>query len=195
MAIFYQKYTIPIPKKINLQFEFLIILLILTVKVSVSKEVTFYVPENHIKYSLIDSLYKVMDSMSLDVKELENRVIREDHVKGAKIAIKEKYFEHLLKYKISDTTKILTYCNTIKIYNEIREKYFNELLSAIDDNNRANCFLYLKHARNELSQINNIIYWYATHYEENLIVMEHNKKKQTLEIQVGKNLHIKYLLR
>lgn len=142
------------------------------------KEVSFFVPKDHEKYAYFDSLFNVIESTGLKATQLERRVILEKGLLGSNMTIKEQYFDHLLKNKISDTAKILKYCWAAKKNYEVKEQYFDNLLSIMKGDDRANCFLYLKHARGELSKVTSIIYKYTASNDEDMNVIEYETKEK-----------------
>ena len=145
-------------------------------------QISFYVPQEHEKFTTIDSLYNYMDSLAGAFVRTENKLIR-DRDKGIRtesLGIKEQYFQHQLKYKQCTSAQILNYCKLLRELITVKTHYFNELLSALVDDKRVKCFLLLKATRAELSQINDIIQRFDVQESElNKIIYE----THTLEVE------------
>ncbi len=156
----------------------IIILSGIVIQESIGKEVSFFVPEDHEKYAYFDSLFKVIESTGHKASRLEKGVILEKGLLGSNMQTKEQYFDHLLKNKLCDTAKILNYCEAAKINYEAKEQYFDNLLAIMKGDDRANCFLYLKHARGELSKVTIIIYKYTANNDADMNVIEYNTNEK-----------------
>ncbi len=122
-----------------------------------AKQVSFFVPEDHEKYDLIDSLFNLMVSLDHEFIKIENNLIRDKAIRLDELVVKEKYFKHQLKYNLSTTDNVLEYCKALRDLDEVKMHYFNELLSTLEGDIRAKCFILWKNARTELSQIIDII--------------------------------------
>jgi hypothetical protein len=150
----------------------------LFIKKSTGKEVSFFVPEDHEKYAYFDSLYREIESTGQKASQLEKRVILEKGLLGSNMTVKGQYFDHLLQNKLCDTLRILKYCKAAKKNYEVKELYFDNLLTIMKGDDRANCFLYLKHARGELAKVTSIIYKYTAQNDADLNVIEYDKKEK-----------------
>ena len=160
----------------------LVLITVSTFHVSNAKEVSFFVPEDHEQYAYFDSLYKVIESTGQEAAQLEKKVVKENGILGSTMAVKEQYFDHLLQNKLCDTAAILKYCRAAKRNYAAKEQYFDQLLPIMKGDDRANCFLYLKHARGELAKVDNIIYKYTAKNNKDMNVIEYDTHKK-LEIE------------
>ncbi len=142
------------------------IISVLFLKTSTADEVSFYVPEDHEQYSLLDSLYTQIDATKQVMVQLENKLIRDKAVREDDLTVKGQYFDYLLKHKQSTIDKILEFCYSVKNHYGLQENYFTELLSILEDDSRAKCFIFLRNARTELGKINTIIAKYDKEEEK-----------------------------
>ena len=141
-------------------------------------EVSFYVPEDHEKYGLLDSLYTQIDATKQVMVQLEKKLIRDKMVREDDLTVKGQYFDYLLKQKQSTIDKVLEFCNTVKNHYSLQENYFSELLSILEDDSRAKCFIFLKNARTELGKINTIIAKYDSQEEKENITIDRGGRNE-----------------
>jgi hypothetical protein len=135
----------------------LLLFLSLFIQNSTAEEISFYVPEDHEKYQFIDSLYQLIDTTKQIIIQKEAGLIKEKSVREDVWEIKKRYLNYLLEHKVRDTAAVLGYCTAIQTHFEIKKQYFKELLSALEGDIRAKCFIFWKSARKEYSQIRNYI--------------------------------------
>ena len=147
-------------------------------KESKGDEVSFYVPEEHAKYGLLDSLYTQINATKQIMVQLEKKLIRDKAVREDDLTVKGQYFDYLLKQKQSTLDKVLEFCNTVKNHYSLQENYFTELLSILKDDSRAKCFIFLKNARTELGKINTIIAKYDTNEEKKNLIIDRGGRNE-----------------
>ncbi len=162
----------------------IILILFLIVLNTTGKQISFFIPEDHEKYGLIDSLYVLMDSSSHVVIKLENRLIKDKAIRHDKLTVKEQYFNYLLKHKLSTNEKILEYCKAVKYHNNVKMNYFNELLSALEGDIRAKCFILWKNARTELAQISDIVHKFDVSESNNSSIQYSNKELENDQVEI-----------
>ncbi len=133
------------------------VFLVFIVQSSNARQVSFFVPEDHEKYALIDSLFQLMDSTDRVVIKIENNLIKNKAIRHDEIQVKGQYLQYLLKHNLSTHEKVLEYCNAFKNHNNVKMHYFNELLSTLKGDVRSKCFILWKNARAELAQIEDIL--------------------------------------
>lgn len=119
-------------------------------------QISFFVPQDHENFTVIDSLHNRMQILKLQVEKLETRLIDED-IRAEPLGVKEQYFRHQLKYNQVTTDNILEYFQALRGLNDVKINYFNKLLSALNGDLRAKCFILLKNTRVTLLQITGII--------------------------------------
>lgn len=150
----------------------------LFLKNSTGDEVSFYIPEDHEKYALFDSLYQQIDSTRQVFLRLEKKLIRDNAVREDDLAVKGQYFDYLLKNNLSTIDKILEYCNTVKKHYDLQVNYFSELLSTLEDDTRAKCFIFLKSARKKLGSISAILEKYDKKEETGSFIINHGGRNE-----------------
>ena len=150
----------------------------LFLKTSTGDEVSFYVPEDHEKYALLDSIYTQIDATKQVMVQLENKLIRDKAVREDDLTVKGQYFDYLLKLKKSTIEKILEFCHSVKNHYGLQENYFTELLLILKDDSRAKCFVFLKNARTEIGKINTIIAKYDKKEEKENFIIDHGKRNE-----------------
>lgn len=141
-------------------------------------DVSFYVPEDHEKYGLLDSLYTQIEASKQVMEQLENRLIRDKAIREDDLTVKGQYFDYLLKQKKSTLDKILEFCYSVKNHYSLQENYFTELLSILEDDSRAKCFIFLRNARTELGKINIIIAKYDKKEEKNTLIIDRGGRNE-----------------
>ncbi len=168
---------------IERHFQTLFVILFLcisSIQTLYGKEVLFFVPKEHEKYKIIDSLYNLMISAQGEVEKLEKKLIPKESIRLSDFADKDKFLKEQLKRNLTDTLKILNYYNNFKNYTEKKEKYFNELYPILKDVNKSKCFVILRKTRSELSIIDKAIDRYSNKDEE-ADGIEYGKSKLEIE--------------
>lgn len=122
-----------------------------------SEEVSFYIPEDHEKFQLIDSLYQLIDKTKKSVVEKEATFIKEEEVREDAWEIKKRYCNYLLENNIKDTAAVIGYYKIALNHYEIKKQYFKTLLSALEGDIRAKCFIFWKSSREEYAKIRGYI--------------------------------------
>ncbi len=150
-----------------------------------AEEVSFFVPEDHEKFPKIDSLYTLLEEKRAAVIAAEPTIIPDESVRNDEMEIKKRYFNHLLKTKSCDSSKVLNFCKDLESLYETKMNYFNTLLSALEGDVRAKCFIFWRSAREEYAQIRD----YLSQLEisaEPVATIEYDatvKEKTSLEIK------------
>ncbi len=162
----------------------IMVFLAFIVQISSARQVSFFVPEDHEKYALIDSLFQLMDSTDRAVIKIENRLIRDKNVRHDDLNVKGQYLQYLLKNKLSTPEKVLEYCNTLKNHNDVKMHYFNELLSTLKGDIRSKCFILWKNTRAELSQITEILQKVDNSETKAFVVQYDNNKTQNDSVTI-----------
>jgi len=130
-----------------------------------SGKVTFDVPTDHEKFPLIDSLYNSIITLDNTVKKLERQIVKNKEVLATrKFAVKEEYFDILLKKKIVSKKRIIILCERMKACYHAQMIYFQELLPLQKDNLRAKCFALFRQARDNYAAAQNAILKYSPEY-------------------------------
>ncbi len=153
-------------KNIGIILPVVFLLFTLTISSLYALQISFFVPEDHEKYDLIDSLYSRMDSLDCAFTKIENNVIRDKTIRSEELVVKEQYLKHQLKYNLATKEHVLEYCTAFKIFMEARMNYFNELLSTLKGDIRSKCFILWKNSRTELAQITEILQKFDTQESE-----------------------------
>lgn len=130
-------------------------------------EITFHVPPEHEKFALVDSLFTAMNETEKKKKTLERKIfVRDKSIIKEKMSVKAKYFDYLLEHKLMDATKVYDFTIFLKDYYELKMTYFHELLSTQEGDIRSKCFLLWKRARQEFTEVNDIVLKYKTRQAE-----------------------------
>ncbi len=124
---------------------------------SFADEVSFYVPEDHEKYSVIDSFYQQIETTKQTMVKMEGSLIKDKAVREDVWEMKKRYLNYLLENNIRDTAVVLDYCNIVQNHYDTKKQYFKLLLSALEGDIRAKCFIFWKSAREQYSQIQNYV--------------------------------------
>ncbi len=119
---------------------------------SFGKDISFFIPEDHELYLTVDSLHKEMKRHEKEFLYFETKVIRESNVRSDKISVKGQYLNFALENKLADTASVLKFCVLQNKMYESREKYFSTLLSALEGDDRAMCFNFIKKIKSSVSE-------------------------------------------
>ncbi|MBN1983828.1 MAG: hypothetical protein JW795_19995 [Chitinivibrionales bacterium] len=110
-------------------------------------EKSFFVPEDHEKFPLIDSLYNEFIRFEETMKSIELRLISNTSIRNQQFVAKQRYVEALLQSSSCTREKAMEYFTTAKHCFEAKTRYFHELMSIVDEDTRPNCVALWKKAR------------------------------------------------
>lgn len=116
-----------------------------------AKGISFFISEDHELFPKVDSLYRSMNSIENEYLSLEKQVIRDASVRNDKINVKGEYLNFALDNNIIDTETIKNYCKSLNGMLCAKEAYFSTLLSALEGDERALCFNFIKKIKSNIS--------------------------------------------
>lgn len=120
--------------------------------ISFGKDISFFIPKDHVLSATVDSLFQEMNDCESRFTLCENRIIRDKAIREDKISVKGQYLSHSLKHKLAKIENVVNYCKLLNEMLSAKETYFNTLLSALEGDNRAACFNFLKSTRSKKSE-------------------------------------------
>jgi hypothetical protein len=142
--------------------------------------VSFFVPESHEKYVLIDSLFTALSAHEGTLQQLETRTIKRKDIRAGELEEKAQYLEYALQNRLADSTLVRSYCAALQQCQNDRMRYLDELLSVLEGDNRAQCFVLWRKCRDMLALANEMVSKYelvespapVIHYGRNALATE-----------------------
>ena len=123
-------------------------------------EVSFFVPEDHEKFPVIDSLYRLMTSLESAAMKFEPKLIADKEVRDDTYDVKAQYSEYLLEHHLRDTTAVIEYCCAARVYLQVAMAYFQEMMSTQEGNSKASCFSLFRKSRTQYAAMNDVVMRY-----------------------------------
>jgi len=124
--------------------------------VNYAGEISFFVPADHGKYELIDSLCNCLQTQELQIKQVEKGLIRRDLWQDA-LNIKCQFLRHQLKYDQVLRDEIINYFDLRYEHQNVKTHYLDVLLGALEGDIRAKCFILWKSSRDKELEIKQAI--------------------------------------
>jgi hypothetical protein len=128
------------------------LLVLLVGMVGYAGEISFFVPADHEKYELIDSLCNYLQTLKLQIRQVESRLIRRD-LRTDRLTVKCQFLRHQLKYNLVSSDKIVSYFNLMYNRQTVKTRYLKHLLAALEGDIRSKCYILWKFSRDKEGEI------------------------------------------